>query len=235
MINKIIICLTNSNKCSGRCIAGKEEKSFSWIRPVSNRRTEEISEKERRLKNGKEADVLDIIKIPFIKYKPNLFQTENYLINDQISWEKIGEYPLNEIPKLCDHPETLWLNGYEKGYNCVNNCIMETDARDLKSSLYLITPEELNIIVEMEWPGQHYAKLRVKAQFQYNNIEYVIVITDPKIKNQYIAKGENSYFIKNPQNRIFMCISLCLPWESSTSGLPKEKNCYKLVATVIGL
>ena len=140
-----------------------------------------------------------------------------------------------EIPKLCDHPETLWLNGYKKGYNCVNNCIMETDAQDLKSSLYLITPEELSIIVEMEWPGQDYSKLGVKAQFQYNNIEYIIAITDPKIKHQYIAKGENSYFIESPQNRIFMCISLGLALESSTSGLPSEKNCYKLVATVIGL
>lgn len=236
MKEKEFICLANSRKPpSGRCIAGKEQKSLSWIRPISNRVSEEISDEERRFENGKKADVLDIINIPLIKHSPNLFQTKNYLIAGKYYWKKIGEYPKQKLIKLCDYPDKLWLNGYQKGYDYLNNCITETDAQSLKSSLYLITPEELTIIVEKEWPGKSYARRKVKAQFIYNKINYIIVITDPKIEDKYIIKGDNTYFIKNPKNRVFMCISLALPWESSSSELPKKRYCYKLVATVFGL
>ncbi len=48
---KRIVCLANSRKYSGRCIAGKElladGRPGRWIRPVSARENEEVSEHER--------------------------------------------------------------------------------------------------------------------------------------------------------------------------------------------
>ena len=64
---KTIVCLANSKKMSGRCIAGKELDARSrlggWVRPVSNRETQEISEDERAYENGKDPKVLDIFKL----------------------------------------------------------------------------------------------------------------------------------------------------------------------------
>ncbi|MDN5507344.1 MAG: hypothetical protein L0H10_26535, partial [Comamonas sp.] len=71
--SKVIVCLANSRKPSGRCIAGKEyflnEKNEffigGWIRPVSQRESREISENERIYNNGITAQNLDVIKIKF--------------------------------------------------------------------------------------------------------------------------------------------------------------------------
>ena len=53
--DKTILCLANSRRPGGRCVAGKEKinnQFGGWVRPVSNRPTEEISQKEGRYKDG---------------------------------------------------------------------------------------------------------------------------------------------------------------------------------------
>ena len=63
---KRIVCLANSRKMSGRCIAGLEiegDQVGGWIRPVSNRSTEEISLFEQRFEDGSEPDLLDIVEV----------------------------------------------------------------------------------------------------------------------------------------------------------------------------
>jgi len=44
---KRLVCLANSRKLSGRCVAGRElsgGRPIGWVRPVSARENEEVSE-----------------------------------------------------------------------------------------------------------------------------------------------------------------------------------------------
>ena len=111
---KTIICLANSRKITGRCVAGKEiggGKGGPWVRPISAKPTGELSEEDRRFKNGQDPKLLDIIKIPMIEPRAHGFQTENHLIDDRYYWTKEREATWAEVQAALDpKPGPLWDN-----------------------------------------------------------------------------------------------------------------------------
>src|SRR5271157_4894084 len=111
---KRIVCLANSRKWLGRCIAGKElrgNQSGPWVRPVSCRTTQELAGCERQYGDGHDPQVLDIIDVPILKHWPKSFQVENWLVDSQHHWAHIGQAERSLLPDLEDHPACLWLNG----------------------------------------------------------------------------------------------------------------------------
>ena len=90
---KRILCLANSRKLSGRCVAGVEiaDDGFGdWVRPVSARATHEVSETEREYHDGSDPALLDIIDVPLIAHSPYAFQTENWLLDPALYWDRQG-------------------------------------------------------------------------------------------------------------------------------------------------
>jgi len=134
---KKIVCLANSRKHSGRCIAGKEvlPRGYgSWIRPISARPSAEISEEERRFENGKDPRVLDIIDVPMIAAVPLLHQTENHVIDAGYYWTKKGQLPWAELKHLIDKPAPLWFNG-DSTYSGLNDRVSVEHAAKMTNSL----------------------------------------------------------------------------------------------------
>ena len=92
-ITKRMVCLANSRKRQGRCVAGRERNAGvvgAWIRPVSDRPAEEVSEYERQYQDGSDPRVLDIIQVPLIEARPKDYQQENWLLDPQLYWVKAG-------------------------------------------------------------------------------------------------------------------------------------------------
>src|SRR5690349_939479 len=110
-IVKRIVCLANSRKLSGRCIAGKESLG-GWLRPVSSREHEEVSEYERQYSDGSDPRVLDIMDVPLLEARPKDYQQENWLLDPDKYWRKVGRATWTDVDLLVDTLEPLWIDGY---------------------------------------------------------------------------------------------------------------------------
>lgn len=219
---KQIVCLANSRKLNGRCIAGKETGRGipgGWIRPVSARENEEVSEYERQYKDGSDPHVLDIINIPLLEPKPIGYQQENWLLDPNSYWEKVGQIPWSDLQLLIDIPGPLWINGYHT-YNGYNDKIPLEFTKTIDSSLRLIRVESL--ILSMFRPGEFFGnpKRRVQGRFRYEEADYWIWVTDPRYEREYLAKPDGEYNI----GESFITVSL---------GEPYNDVCYKLMSAII--
>jgi hypothetical protein len=168
-MTKRIICLANSRKHSGRCIAGKEVLSGAhggWIRPVSARPSAEVSEEERRYQNGASPQVLDVIDVPMIAAAPHLHQVENFVIDAEYYWTKRGEVVWADLKPLLDKPTSLWTNG-DSTYHGGNDRVKLDVAAMHDYSLVLIHPDALTVHVVTEGAEFSNPRRRVRAGFRY--------------------------------------------------------------------
>jgi len=148
-VTKRIVCLANSRKHSGRCIAGKEvlaEGVGNWIRPASARPSAEVSEEERRYRDGQSPKVLDIIDIPMLAAAPHLYQVENFVIDAECYWTKRDVLAWTDVRPLLDKPVSLWSNG-DSTYHGTNDRVTLDIAAKHDYSLVLIQPDALLVNV----------------------------------------------------------------------------------------
>ena len=219
---KTMVCLANSRKLSGRCVAGREivdGEPGRWIRPVSNREHEEVSEYERQYQDGSDPKVLDIIGVPLIQPKPKSYQTENWLLEPKYYWEKHGRADWDDLEVLADPVADLWTNGLST-YNGRNDKIPLATANTLDHSLRLVKVPRLSIFVFA--PGADFGetKRRVQAHFRFNRHEYRLWVTDPNYERRYLQMENGKYEI----GECYATVSI---------GEPHDGYCYKLVAAII--
>lgn len=220
---KKIVCLANSRKMMGMCVAGKEIVGSgvgSWVRPVSHRPKQEVSLYERQFVDGGEPGPLDVIDVPLLAHSPNVHQVENWLLYPRGKWARVGRLEWKYLFRLEDRPPALWINGSRTMFGS-NDRVKTTRCRNLQGSLYLLHLERLKLHVFTPGAGYGEAWLRVHGEFTYAGINYRMWVTDPVIEAQYKAKGTGIYTI----GECFVTLSL---GEPHTDGY-----CYKLVAAVM--
>lgn len=219
---KRILCLANSRKLNGRCIAGKEVISGRpgcWIRPVSDRDHEEVSEYERQYEDGSDPRVLDVMDVPLLEPKPRDYQTENWLLDPEYYWERVEQVKCEQLKGFVERPKLLWINGYST-YNGKNDKIPFALATGLTSSLYLILVK--NVRLSVFKPGEVFgnSKRRVQGQFEYNGTVYKLWVTDPDYEKAYLAREDGHYEL----DQCYLTISL---------GEAHNDAAYKLIAAII--
>ena len=128
---KTIMCLANSRKPGGRCVAGRSisNNTFGgWIRPVSARPGGELSPSDRRFAEGIEPSLLDIMHVKFLNQSPHAYQPENHTIDDQEYWildRNAGfQSAVNALDPLRD---SLWGTGFDS-YSGINDRVPTAEA-----------------------------------------------------------------------------------------------------------
>jgi hypothetical protein len=219
---KRIVCLANSRKLNGRCVAGIEVtngRRVGWIRPVSAREHEEVSEYERQYEDGSDPRLLDVMDVPLIEPRPKTYQQENWLLDPDQYWGKVGRVTWDDLQPLAEPAEPLWVDGHST-YNGLNDRIPLDLAGGMRSSLRLLHTDRLTLSVFK--PGEAFGnpKRRVQARFRHAGAQYQLWVTDPAYERAYLARPDGDYQI----GESFFTVSL---------GEPHRGACYKLVAAVI--
>lgn len=216
---KRILCLANSRKLSGRCVAGIEIDARGygdWVRPVSNRPTHEVAEVEREYQDGSDPQVLDVMDVPLISHSPFAFQTENWLLDPTIYWEKQGVLDWDGLAPLLHDERELWVNGHSS-YNGENDRVPELTATSLTDSLRLIRVDSAVLrVMENDFNGRR----EVRAGFDHAGSEYWLKVTDPVIERSAKQRDNGDYALGESA----LTISL---------GETFQGYAYKLVAAVI--
>jgi hypothetical protein len=224
---KRILCLANSKKLSGRCVAGREVVDGDpgpWIRPVSSRPSEEVSEDERQYEDGSDPRVLDIVDITLHRPLPHACQTENWLLNPDYYWSRVRQVGWTELQPYVEHPAALWTND-RSTYHGENDEILQQHADSLPNSLVLIGVSAVQLRVFA--PGMAFGnpKRRVLASFRHGGTRYALWVTDPIIERDFKARADGSYSL----GECCLCVSLGEPMQKQGGELCR----YKLVAAII--
>lgn len=230
-----IICLANSDKKGGRCIAGLKTDGSGWLRPVSSQSDGTLYPENYTLNVNRNPQLFDILEIECLSHRPECHQPENWVVKQQ-QWRLIGfpnRQKLTEILK----PE---LDRSAARSELFGNSLDRVDYEWLQQnpaqhSLVYIKPQNIN------WIVQGYAGTkRHRAIFTSNNIQYDLRITDPSWKSQMSELPIGSYSSEEVIDRLNLVnstldgfrftISLGEPFIPSGAD---RRYCFKLIAAVI--
>jgi hypothetical protein len=208
---KRIVCLANSWKKGGACIAGVEilpNGSCNWVRPVSSRPNEELNHAERSYADGRTAAILDVIDIALLEHRPHACQVENHLTDSTQKWSRVQTLPARDLLSMpiVVRRGPLWIDGYSNELG-ENSKVPESSGNDLRSSLMLVAPDRawLHVVLKPTDTGE---KKQLRVSFMLGEVRYNLPITDTAFNAKYAHNEVGDYDVDTPP---LLCISLSEP------------------------
>ncbi len=218
-----IICLANSRKYGGHCVAGYDLAGRRWLRPVSDTDTGTLERRDRICSDGTEPGLLDLLRLPLRGPAPRAHQPENWLLAPG-RWQRRRSLSGRQAATLLAGIATPGPELFGGAGDRVPAA--EYAEQPAASSLALIEPAELAWLVENRPGGQR----RTRAAFSLGGTAYSLAVTDLEfeLRLALLPPGQHAREAAGigAAARVFLTVSL---------GEPFEGFCYKLVAAVIAL
>lgn len=210
------ICLANSYKEGGRCVAGiechngiplwNENDKPRWIRPVST----DTAHGEIDSRLSYKLKLLDIVEMEVFDPVPEGHQVENVLFAPN-SLKVKGVFLAQELETLCDQYQPFLFGN-------ASNAVSAEEVGQLSESLTLIKVADFQFAIKPN--PANLDKPHVRLHFDFNKNRYNLPVTDPVFLRELHFDKD---FLKNaPQ--LYLCLSL---------GILHEGLHYKLVAGII--
>lgn len=216
-----VVCLANSWKHGGRCVAGLRTDGGGWVRPVSDEPEGILQSWHYTLAKGREAALLDVLKMPLLGPQPTLHHPEDWLMGVG-QWERSKKLSVPNIRALLQHsvasgPELLGDRSGKISYASFHK-------NPAAASLALVQPEALSWQIERTAAGRR----QIRAVFNLADAAYNLPLTDPVWKTWLAVLPEGCHPWKVAGSEPLLTVSLGEPFG-------KESYCYKLVAGVVTL
>ena len=216
-LKKDVIILTKSDKNGGYCVAGIDVSSNKLIRLVSEDKETDfaLTLKDITYKDNSIMQPLDKISVELKDNQNSINQPENYIIDSNKQFLKIGQTNKTTIEKYITDKPNIFYNS--------NNCVTDNDLEGISQrySLMLFKVNQINL-----WKDA-YKDNRINASFTYNQQEYkYIKITDSELTKRY-------YNYVCQQNGRPYIINNALLIMSLTGRSFLDKGYYKLIANII--
>ncbi len=214
---KFFVCLANSAREGGRCIAGKEiilnqdKKEFAslttWFRPLG-KDSSALSSRYVSIKIGQ------IVQCIVDEAKPDNVQPENCIVKEDTGLSELGTITTSNLADFLEYPTTLWETGYSSSLG-ENDKVPLVNLIQNAQSLYFVEIGPHTIYKKQNtYEG---AKPRLKIEFSYNDITYCLTLTANTPYWNVLGMDES----KEINQGAYITISLAQPFYG---------NCYKLVA-----
>jgi hypothetical protein len=217
------MCLANSRKPGGRCVAGLRIDGTGWFRPVTNHPDGTVWATECILPDGTDTNLLDVVEVDVTRHRPEPHQPENWELA-ATPWRLVQRVPAASALQLL----ASWLVPgpvlLEDQSDRLNHAAVL--ARPVAASLALIEPRSIQWNITTNFRGNR----QTRCRFDLAGATYDLSVTDMRIEHQLGALPFGLHPRDTagiaPTSRVFLTVSLSEP-------LPATGQCYKLVAAVL--
>lgn len=160
-----MLCLANSWKSGGRCVAGIRLDDGSWIRPVSETQDGELSEGQCTLDTGRPVKPLDVVRVYVEGADPRPHQPENWIVTDR-QWRLRRQLSLAEAKATLKQA----MEKHKSGIFGTSTDRVSWPAAEIESSLTLVRATA----PEFRWGSKPRQK---RAVFRHGGATYDLVMT----------------------------------------------------------
>jgi hypothetical protein len=190
-MKKTIICLANSKKYHGKCLAGIEVKvdldklvleknklgQHKWIRPISDLEFGQLP-----LEETQNIRILDVLEIDCRNECPNGAHCENIFYTGSVKKVRTLGNTSKNLNALCDKEHDLIFENRGKALT----------VKDFNSGCYSL------MLIKPKNPFFHYGdRDELRVEFSYNDNDYDFPITDPIFLDNIEKYGIDKYNNKN--------------------------------------
>lgn len=213
-----LICLANSYKHGGRCVAGLRTDGAGWIRPISSLPDGTLYPSDYMLSDYTEPGALDVIRVGLTVPRPAAHQPENWVI-DGTTWGLIARPMPAALAAVLRAATTSGPDLLGGQSDRVIWAVLQQ--QPATASLALATPSTLDLYHQLSLSSRPQVRGRFALGPVGQPVLYDLVVTDPRWKNRVLAQGPQT--LRQADKPFAVTISLSEPF-----GL----HCYKLIAAI---